>query len=198
MRKSRTKEHQPTNATSYDLVLSSIAASLKSALPWVSDVYAFSRILRDREGMRELMTYAGGNEYMSLMPSGGLGNYIALRLQSTETRSSDPQFQGMLRQDKSTIDLIAFFDFREMGYADPDQYTEANVAEEIRAALALSASPGLYIESEALLVMPEDVFSPADLSETDSVLLRRPYGCLSLALNVYADNQFYCSIPSQN
>ena len=194
--RSRMQEHIVPTPQGIDAVLISIASYLKLSLHWLDDCYALSRIIRDRNGDRILATYAGGNEYIDLMPAGGLGNYIALRLQSSETENDAAHQIGFLRRDMLRIDLIAFFDFRSLG--NQDSLTESIVAEEIKAALKSMELVGLLVLVDSYFVDPEDVFSPADLNLTDPVLLRRPYGCISLSLKVIADQQFYCQLPSQN
>lgn len=209
MPKNRTIEHIPAQASGPDLALMALGDHLRSRLGWVDNVYSLARVIRGRRNdssvvgpgesrVRRLVTYAGQNEYIDLLPSGELGNYIALHLKSVDSEGGLGKNIGLLRRDTLRIWIVAFFDFKRLGMGSADALTEGTVAEKIKTALSTLSSQGIACEANGLEVDPEDVFYPADLSLTDPVLLRRPYGCLSLAVSMTVDGTFYSGCQSLN
>lgn len=198
MYSSRTIEHRPANAVRGDLALIRLADALRAQFPWLDNAYGLAKSMRDREGRKTLATYAGNNEYIDLVPTGSLGNYLALKVLGRDAENADAHSFGMGRQDHLIIELIAFFDFRQVFQASPDDATEENVVELFRNALVTSLPVGMIAEVGNVYHDPETVFDPADLTLTDPVLFRRPYGCIGMQVGLSVGEIFYCSLPNNN
>lgn len=194
MYSSRTIEHRPTNAIRGDAALLSIASMLESRFLWVDNVYAFARIIKDRNGDKTLATYAGNGEYIDLLPTGTKGNYIAMRTIGRDADNADAHTIGVGRIDHVTIELICFFDFRKVfTSATADNYTEENVVEQFREVFRNQLPIGMVAELGNVYSDPDSSFSPADLAMTDPILMRRPYGCISMEIALSISEMYYCA-----
>ena len=189
---SRIIEHTLSDATGTDLVRITIINRLLAALPWLRNGYALSQIIRDRNDYKIYASYAGGKEYVDLMPNGKKGSYAFLYLRANKIKNAGPQYGGLLRSDQIDLDLNLFFNFFSVDSENAESITEVNVFNQVRDALDVLQQPGLTIEYKAYFTDPEVVFHPASLDLVDSKLLRRPYGCISIDLRVTASDLFYC------
>lgn len=158
-----------------DLAVSEMQTGLKNALPWLDAAYGRAeRLVRLEDGRRYYTPaeYRGGNDYTSLLPDSGIGNYCFFWQGDPQTVRQSAGTGGTLT---CPLSVIFWFDIRKIsGRADTRgrDVVKAQILRALNGGFAMRH--GKY-EVRTCYELAENIFREFTLDETDNQYLMHPY-----------------------
>lgn len=185
-----------------DAALELLQARIRVVLPWIGKVFGEAELISKgsgRERSEVFAVYAAQgagteNEYVELMPRHDLPgfSFFHVRKQANEGIRTGAQSTGQARV-LADVDLVAFWHYQEGFPDDHQQRTIRHVEQLLTTAITSTMQPGLLVEVVGVVTPFKEVFKPASLTETDTLLMRRPYGTLRLITKLSFDpHQLNC------
>jgi len=117
--------------------------------------------------------YRGGNEYISLLPDSGLGNYLFFTLAEPQEIDSAP----LKVTEKATFSIVAWFDMRTI-LSDNDSRNVEKVKRDLLHALNdIKVLNGFFFVNR-VYEKAENIFDGYSLKEVDNQFLMSPYAGL--------------------
>lgn len=171
-----------------DAALEVLQEGIREALPWMGKVFGESELISRGSGRERSEVFAvyaaqdAGTEdgYVELMPRHDLPGFCFFHVRKQD--SSNVQtgvVRGMVKV-QADVDLVAFWHYQEAFPDDSQQRTVRHVEQLLTEAITSTVQPGLVLRVQGIVTPFKEVFKPATLTETDQLLMRRPYGCLRI------------------
>lgn len=189
---------QPSGA---DAALEKLRLKLASALPFVT-AYGEAELLykgsgRARERVWALYTGTDSQAgYTELMPSHSLGGFCFFTLATAQASGVATGLLNAMAKMTAQASLVIFWDYRVAFPDDHHQRTVRHVERLAAAALTAPIERTLVVTLKGTATEFGEVFRPARLTETDQLVMRRPYGCLrvdfTLEFNPFSLTQNPC------
>lgn len=171
-----------TDPTLYDLAAGQVNATLAANLSWLTEAYGVAQRrerLRDTARVLYPAIYTGnGNEYLSMLPDGHLGNFSWWDIEDGGELDWQP---NRLIFHRVRFGLVLWGDFRTVF---PGEY-ESRTAEHIKAAVLaiLNAGhwPNVTLRINQVFERSENVYRGYTVSEIENQFEMRPYFALRFA-----------------
>lgn len=180
------EQQDPSKPVLFDITMMELKSALKAKLSWLNYVYFKAHRLVHEENNKEKIfpaAYMGNGEYLSLLPSDDLGNYMFFDF-------DDPQvYEQTAKQTVSTKCSLIFWFNLENIYDSHDTHRQEEIKNEVYSALI---SPGIFSNSRLIVnkvfEKAENVFTKYSIKQIDSQFLSFPYSGL----------RFECEISTSN
>ena len=161
--------------------INGISAILLKKLLWLDNAYGRAYRLVDGDNNIYPAAHASNNEYISLLPSDMLGNYLFFELEDPHQIIAYSQERHVSR---FRANLIVWFNLADI-YGDiTDKIQSDDIKEEILKALAYRFHPGVTIEVVEIYENAENIYKRYSLKQVDTQFLMLPYYGFKFVLNI--------------
>lgn len=157
-----------------DRAVGHIQDGLAAAFPWLDAVYGIAERLVSDDGRRRYTpnVYAGGNEYTSILPDSGVGNYCYFWL--ADPQEVEQGRAGAQRRITSDLSLIVWFDIRDVPGAE-NRNRERVKADLLRVLNGGFPMPYGRFSVSRVYGLAENIFKEFTMDEVDNQFLMQPY-----------------------
>lgn len=166
-----------TSPEMLDAALAQVQTVLENQLSWLTTAYGKieKREVKDPEGRKVVFpsVYAGGTEYINLLPDEHLGNYSYIEVLDSQAVVWRPRSYSEFTAD---VAIIFWFDFRTVYPADYQERSVDHVKYEVLSALAGSTFPSIRLTITSISERAENIYRGFSASEIETQFLMRPYG----------------------
>ena len=163
-----------------DRALEDIAAALKYRLPWMDAAYGRAERIKSRQGDRVYYTpavYAGTpgreNDYQSLLPDSGLGNFSFFIIDTQEATPAGP------RMIRCPYSLVVWLDLRNI-YGDKTtrdiELPKLQVLKVLEGCISWRPEGGVRLTTDRIYDRADNIYRGYSLDEVDNQYLIHPYG----------------------
>jgi len=156
-----------------DLCLSYIQEALRE-LSWLD--YAFGKVqklVKTKNGASYFYpaVYQGNNEYVSLLPDSGLGNFSFFVVDDPQTVEFFPHVRNRI---KLPVSLIVWYDVTKVNPLSEDRNTERVKAELLRLLTDMTLKYGSFSITN-IYEKAENIYKDFSLKEVDNQFMMHPY-----------------------
>jgi len=170
-----------------DAAFAPTLSDIETALPWLTRCYGVATKLEKTgpDGKGKIMypvVFAGGTEYIGLLPDESLGNYCWIDVEDgAELLRTTHRVRGV----KAKAAFVFWLDVRK-GFdgADPDTISVASLVDSANTALHRLRSPGLRTQVTRNWVRSEHIYRGYNVNEIEHQFLMRPYAGFRIDLDV--------------
>lgn len=159
-----------------DVCFAQVSSALETGLSWLTKAYGKAERrerTRDRSSILYPAIYAGGNDYINMLPDEHLGNYSWFDV----VESQEVEWRYRSAHDfKARFGLVFWFDFRTVYPSDHQEKTLEHVKSEVLGVLGSSTLPSTRLRVDQISERVENIYPGYTLHEVDNQFLMRPYG----------------------
>lgn len=162
-------------------------SDIETALPWLTRCYGVATKLEKTgtDGKGKIMypaVFAGGTEYINLLPDEALGNYCYIDVEDgAELLRTTHRVRGV----KAKAAFVFWLDVRKgFGATDPDTISVSALIDSADAVLHRLQSPGLRTQVTRYWVRSEHIYRGYTVNEIEHQFLMRPYAGFRIDLDV--------------
>lgn len=162
------------NPVLFDAVIANMQDEMAKQLPWLNHLFGRAERLQQKvEGVRKFTpnVYMGNDEYLTLLPDQGLGNYCFFLMDEPEVVEWAVGERSLL---KCGFSLVMWFDMRTI-----DDDDERNT-EKIKADVLHVLNGGIWLRNGSYVLdniyqRAENVFQDFTLDEVENQFLMSPF-----------------------
>lgn len=188
-----------TSPVLLDAALALVGQKLQG-VAWLDNIYGQCELIPRPNNERERVfaiyaqqQQAGVHDYVELMPSEALGNYCFFYPEKRQARGVATGAVPKQQERRAKLAMIVFWDYRTVYESDHGSRTVDHIVNEVEQALISTREYGMIVAVTETETRFSEVWKPAAITDIDAVLLRRPYGCARLTLEIaYFPNRLNC------
>lgn len=191
-----------TSPKLFDKVQNELNAALEANISWLTKAYPRADVITEQGTDGSEFTYpavrilgGSGNDYLKMMPDQNLGNFCFIKPVGRQNILNE-YGKGNYRVSQE-IEVVFWFDYREVFASDPETYTDENIKDELieffnnYSFVTFQAKPTGFINDH------NDIYSGYRLDAVYDQYYMRPYGVFSILLEMrYFTENCFGAVPT--
>lgn len=177
------KAPKPKEPVLIDRIISFLQDELISGIGWLDHAFGKAQRLVTLRDQREYYypgVYAGGNEYLNVLPGQGLGNRAFFIVNDPSTLETRQRFLTL----KSPVALVCWYDLSRIYPEGAERSTEAVKWQILSLLSGITFPTGMWMSVGRIYEQSENIFKEFSIREIDSQYLMQPFAGIRFELEL--------------